>query len=70
MEIKEKAGQLYYVTKYGRLGKRPTVKEKAINSIYAGENLLDDAYYKKRKKGYVITDMDEIIATGDEFFFS
>lgn len=68
MELKEREDGYYLVTKYGRLGKRPAKREKRVKSISFGNSLIAKAYFEKMKKGYINTDIDEIIATGNAFF--
>ena len=68
VEVQEENEKFNLSIRYGRLGKNPTIKDKPIISQNRAISELMDTVYKKKKKGYVEVDIEDIIDNGADWW--
>lgn len=70
-ELKDNGISYIVLFKYGRLGKKPIIKDKEFEHTQMGlnkaVNFLDRKYFSKKREGYTDIDIDEIISNCGEF---
>lgn len=71
MELQENNGAYILITRYGRFGRTPTIKKKAVSSEYVGLSEISNTVFKKKnhnKTPYQETTIDDILSNGDSWW--
>ena len=68
LELIKEDGMFSVKSRYGRLGKNPTIKEKTFNNLFSALKFFEKKESEKKTKGYLSVAIEDIVANSGEFF--